>query len=577
MAEVLNRMLTKAVEQGFFKGIQVGSQSVSLSHLQFDDDTLLFCEPKMEYLKNIENILYSFQSFSGLTVNYEKSGIIAIGKEDEWTARATEMLKCRAVKLPIIYLGIPLGENMRRISAWQPIVDKVQQRLTAWKAATLSRAGRLVLIKAVLSSLPVYYLSMFKMPKKVALEINKIQRKFLWNSKHNCKTAALVKWEIVQRPKKEGGLGVGDLTIKNAALLFKWWWRYACEEGAAWRSVIQSIYEEEDVILPSKDQIRISGPWKTIKQLALKESPVSAAFFKHLSLRLGAGTRLRFWQDTWAGERPLKVLFPMLFSLSMQKYDLIANMGWFEGQTWRWTLAWAREMDIVEQEQLDALQTLLQHTHPQRGVNDQALWKGKESFSTKALIAEANTLNRGSVAVDNLASTVWMKIAPPKVEFMTWLALLGKLNTRDLLQRKGIITAEVNTCTFCAAYQETGDHLLMGCVNSWRVWENIAEELGISIEAKQTYREFYEWWMSRRVQNPVWKKFIIVGFFATTWSIWQKRNMMIFQEQTYDHQSLCQTIKWRMCLWSKTWKEDIHHYTTEELVRQFRSIPRLFG
>jgi len=434
-----------------------------------------------------------------------------------------------------------------------------------------------VLIKAVLSSLPVYYLSMFKMPKKVALEINKIQRKFLWNSKHNCKTAALVKWEIVQRPKKEGGLGVGDLTIKNAALLFKWWWRYACEEGAAWRSVIQSIYEEEDVILPSKDQIRISGPWKTIKQLALNESPVSAAFFKHLSLRLGAGTRLRFWQDTWAGERPLKVLFPMLFSLSMQKYDLIANMGWFEGQTWRWTLAWAREMDIVEQEQLDALQTLLQHTQPQRGVNDQALWKGKASFSTKALIAEANTLNRGSVAVDNLASTVWMKIAPPKVEFMTWLALLGKLNTRDLLQRKGIITAEANTCAFCAAYQETGDHLLMGCVNSWRVWENIAEELGISIEAKQTYREFYEWWMSRRVQNPVWKKFIIVGFFATTWSIWQKRNMMIFQEQTYDHQSLCQTIKWRMCLWSKTWKEDIHHYTTEELVRQFRSIPRLFG
>jgi len=260
MAEVLNRMLTKAVEQGFFKGIQVGFQSVSLSHLQFADDTLLFCEPKLEYLKNIENILYSFQSFSGLTVNYEKSGIIAIGKEDEWTARAAEMLKCRAVKLPITYLGIPLGENMRKIAAWQPIVDKVQQRLTAWKATTLSRAGRLVLIKAVLSSLPVYYLSLFKMPKKVALEINKIQRRFLWNSKHNCKTAALVKWEVVQRPKKEGGLGVGDLIIKNAALLFKWWWRFACEEGAAWRSVIQSIYEEEDVILPSKDQCRIPGP-----------------------------------------------------------------------------------------------------------------------------------------------------------------------------------------------------------------------------------------------------------------------------------------------------------------------------
>ena len=92
------------------------------------------------------------------------------------------------------------------------------------------------------------------MPKKVALEINKIQRRFLWSSKHNSKTTALVKWEIVQKPKKEGGLGVGDLVIKNAALLFKWWWRFACEEGAAWRSVILSIYEDENVMLPTNVQ-----------------------------------------------------------------------------------------------------------------------------------------------------------------------------------------------------------------------------------------------------------------------------------------------------------------------------------
>jgi len=73
----------------------------------------------------------------------------------------------------------------------------------------------------VLNSLPVYYLSLFKMPKGVAKEIIKLQRKFLWSGDSASKTTHLVKWEIVQRPKKEGGLGVGDLLLKNTALLFK--------------------------------------------------------------------------------------------------------------------------------------------------------------------------------------------------------------------------------------------------------------------------------------------------------------------------------------------------------------------
>ena len=209
-------------------------------------------------------------------------------------------------------------------------------------------------------------------------------------------------------------------------------------------------------------------------------------------------------------------------------------------------------------------------------TKDKRREKRKEKKTTK----EANKLSRGSVAVDSLASTFWMKIAPPKVEFMTWLALLGKLNTRDLLQRKGIIAAEANKCTFCAAHPETGDHLLMGCAVSWRVWKHIMEELHMKIETKQTFRQFYDWWMSRRMsrssQNCARKRFIILGFFATTWSIWQKRNMIIFQDQTYDHQAMCQTVKWRICLWSKAWPDN-NQYTIEELVRHFNSIPRLFS
>ena len=110
----------------------------------------------------------------------------------------------------MVYLGIPLGTNMRKVASWQCIVDKIQKKLSSWKSSCLSRAGRLVLIKSVLNCLPIYYLSLFKLPKKVANEIGRIQRQFLWNGNKNGKFLPLVKWEIVQQNKDKGGCDSED-------------------------------------------------------------------------------------------------------------------------------------------------------------------------------------------------------------------------------------------------------------------------------------------------------------------------------------------------------------------------------
>jgi len=85
---------------------------------------------------------------------------------------------------------------------------------------------------------------------------------------------------VVQRPKEKGGLGVGDLLLKNAALLFKWWWRFACEEGALWRVVVQSLHEEDHVLLPGRTLSTLPGPWRDIKRLATEELPITKAFFQ---------------------------------------------------------------------------------------------------------------------------------------------------------------------------------------------------------------------------------------------------------------------------------------------------------
>lgn len=85
--------------------------------------------------------------------------------------------------------------------------------------------GRITLINSVLNSLPIYFLYIFKAPKKIIRKMVRIQRNFLWGGCEEKRKIAWVKWEVVCKPKLEGGLGVKDLEWFNIALLTKWRWR----------------------------------------------------------------------------------------------------------------------------------------------------------------------------------------------------------------------------------------------------------------------------------------------------------------------------------------------------------------
>ena len=74
--------------------------------------------------------------------------------------------------------------------------------------------------------------------------------------------------------KNDGGLGIRGIHIKNTALLFKWWWRYACEEGSLWRRVVNSVHNEDSIALPLGTFTQILGPWKEIRSVATEHQPI---------------------------------------------------------------------------------------------------------------------------------------------------------------------------------------------------------------------------------------------------------------------------------------------------------------
>ncbi len=107
---------------------------------------------------------------------------------------------------------------------WWSVINKFRNRIEGWQAKLLSQGGKLTLVNSILTSLPLYFLSVFRAPKWVINHIEVLRRAFFWKEGSAVLGGqCLVRWQLVCRSRKEGGLGVLDLGNMNLALLAKWW------------------------------------------------------------------------------------------------------------------------------------------------------------------------------------------------------------------------------------------------------------------------------------------------------------------------------------------------------------------
>lgn len=118
VVEVLNLVICKATSKELWTGINIGDNGdngVCITHLQYADDTIVFCPQNMDYLRNIKKVLILFHLASGLQVNFHKSSLFGINIEESWLKSAAQSLHCKIGKFPFLYLGLPIGGNAARI------------------------------------------------------------------------------------------------------------------------------------------------------------------------------------------------------------------------------------------------------------------------------------------------------------------------------------------------------------------------------------------------------------------------------------------------------------------------------
>lgn len=215
--EVLNLIIQKATRRGLWEGVAMRNGSWKITHLQYADDTLLFCPVKVEYLLNVRKTLIAFELLSGLKVNFFKSFLYCLNTDSVRVDELARQLCCKVGEIPFTYLGLPVGANGRGKNLWGPCVEKMEKNLASWKGKMLSIGWRLTLIKASLANLPIYFMSLFPMPVGVAEKIVNIQRKFFWGGGDKvAKSMCLVNFEIVQSPKEMGGAECRECPCKKS-------------------------------------------------------------------------------------------------------------------------------------------------------------------------------------------------------------------------------------------------------------------------------------------------------------------------------------------------------------------------
>ncbi|RVW45237.1 hypothetical protein CK203_067434 [Vitis vinifera] len=173
------------------------------------------------------------------------------------------------------------------------------------------------------------------------------------------------------------GLGVKHLSTLNKALLSKWNWRFAIENGAFWNHVINE-----------------KKKWGIVSS--------------RIPFLVGNRRRVKFWKDKWCG-------------------NVLCEGGW--------SPYFSRPLNNWEAGSVERFLSCLDGLRVHRDEEDRALWTKTKNgkFTVKSLY----TALESGKSISFPWSNIWKTWAQPRVGFIAWEATWRKVFTLDQVQKMG--------------------------------------------------------------------------------------------------------------------------------------------
>lgn len=241
-------------------------------------------------MEELKAFLNRYQRVSGQRINILKSAFLcspAISASKVHLVQLT--LGFRREHLPIRYLGVPVFTGRLRRVLFEGILDKVRSKIQGWSCQLLSQGGEIILLRHVLSSMPIYILQVLAPPKSFLLSLERLLIGFLWDNKVGDKRIHWRTWQGLCYLVEEGGLGFRDFAAMIDAFGIKLWVRLRTGDSLWAQFMACKYFPHTHPVLV--DGSKRSCTWRRVCAVRDMAEP-------YIFWTIGEG-RVGFWRDRW--------------------------------------------------------------------------------------------------------------------------------------------------------------------------------------------------------------------------------------------------------------------------------------
>lgn len=140
-------------------------------------------------------------------------------------------------------LRVPISGRRLKRADYFGLEGAIQEQLQGWQARALSMMDKVILVRSVLSSIPVYFLSHTWVPKSYPLKLEQLFHQFIWGSHQECQGMHLLTQEVLYQPVKDGGLGIQSLVVQREALTTRHVMRFLLYSDSIQSSLMRAKYD----------------------------------------------------------------------------------------------------------------------------------------------------------------------------------------------------------------------------------------------------------------------------------------------------------------------------------------------